>query len=197
MLELELKARVDDPAALRDRIRHAGGRLQFVGRLSDRRYDDGQGRITALDRVVRVRRWIPDDSEPYEVLGWKGPTRQVAGYKAREEWEARVVPGDSVTEILTALDLHVAEQIDRRVELWQVGGATVRIEWYPAMDTLVEVEGEAQAIEAAVAVSGIPRTEYSSDPLPTFVAAYQHRTGRAARLHLGESDAVPDHWPTR
>ncbi|HEX9249942.1 MAG TPA: hypothetical protein VF856_10610, partial [Gemmatimonadaceae bacterium] len=46
---------------------------------------------------------------------------------------------------------------------------------------LVEVEGEPDAIEAAIDAIGLPRGMFTSERLPDFVNAFEHRTGvRAA-----------------
>jgi hypothetical protein len=77
--------------------------------------------------------------------------------------------------------------IEREIETWRLGGATVRLERYPRMDVLVEVEGEPAAIERAVLLSGIPRTEYTAESLTEFVRRYEGRTGLAAELAGGPS----------
>ena len=59
-------------------------------------------------------------------------------------------------------------------------GAVVRLEWYPRMDVLVEVEGEPPAIEAAIAALGIDRSAFTAESLSAFVARYEARTGRPA-----------------
>ena len=60
----------------------------------------------------------------------------------------------------------------------------VRIEWYPAMDVLVEIEGEPEAIEGAVRATGLSRDRFLPVALPHFVRAYEERTGQTARLAL-------------
>jgi hypothetical protein len=52
----------------------------------------------------------------------------------------------------------------------------------PDMDALLEVEGEPAAIERAVAASGLPRAAFLPESLPYFIAAFERRTGRPARL---------------
>lgn len=195
MLELELKARVDDSRALVERLAAHGASHRFAGRLTDLRYDDPSGRLAGQDQVLRLRRWIPDQGAAFEVMGWKGPTHVVDGFKAREEHEARLASGETAAALIDALGFRVGERIDRRIELWQLGDATVRIEWYPVMDTLVEVEGAAAAIERAIDATGIGRGEFTSDPLPAFVAAYERRTGQTARLVLASAEQQPSHWP--
>jgi hypothetical protein len=78
----------------------------------------------------------------------------------------------------------------------EVAGAAVRVEWYPRMDVLVEVEGAPAEIERAVAVTGIPRGEFNADRLLDFAARYRERTGRDAVLRrdlLGAGEAPG--WP--
>ena len=61
-------------------------------------------------------------------------------------------------------------------------GATVRVERYPRMDALVEVEGTPEAIEAAIAVTGLAREGFTAGRLPDFVRRYEMRTGQRAAV---------------
>jgi adenylate cyclase class IV len=177
--ELELKAVVPDPAALRERLRR-GGPARFSGRMTDRRYDRA-GELTTRDQVLRVRRLEPAEGEPKTILGWKGPTQRSAdGYKRREEHEVAVTADP--TSLLIALGYAVVHAIDREVEVYQVSGASVRLERYPDMDTLVEVEGPPAAIEAAIRASGLARDTFTAESLTEFVRRFEARTGRRAVL---------------
>jgi adenylate cyclase class IV len=170
-LELELKGVVPDPAALAARLTAAGGRRAFRGMLHDRRFDRA-GELAARDEVLRTRRWVPDEGTPRTELGWKGPTaRSPEGYKSREERELTVTGGDAEA-LLAGLGYAPVHAIDRRVEVWHVAEAVVRVEWYPRMDVLVEVEGAPGAIEAAIRASGLARESFSDEPLAAFTARY-------------------------
>jgi len=85
-----------------------------------------------------------------------------------------------VLTILEQLGFAVSLRIDRRVEVYRLGQATLRLEWYPAMDVLLEVEGEPPEIERAIAATGLARDRFLPESLPYFVAQYEARTGRAA-----------------
>jgi hypothetical protein len=87
-----------------------------------------------------------------------------------------------VATILERLGFAVSVQIDRRVEVYRLGKAVLRLEWYPEMDVLIEVEGEPADIERAIAATGLPRDRFLAESLPHFVAAFERRTGRAALL---------------
>ena len=55
MIELELKARIDDVDACRARLEAAGARLVLEGRMVDRRYDSPDAALAARDEVLRTR----------------------------------------------------------------------------------------------------------------------------------------------
>lgn len=84
--------------------------------------------------------------------------------------------------MLARLGFRVTEAIDRRIEVYRLGHATLRLERYPRMDTLLEVEGTPAAIEQAMAATGLAREQFRSESLPYFMRAYRRRTGRAPRL---------------
>lgn len=180
MHELELKAVIPDPVALRARLLAAGAGERFRGRMSDRRYDRA-GELAARDEVLRVRTYGHAGGRAEAVLGWKGPTRLSAGgYKQREEIEIPVAV--SPHALLTALGYEPVHATDRDVEVFDLGGATVRLERYPGMDPLLEVEGTPEAIERAIRATGIDRAAFTAEPLADFVRRFEARTGRPAVL---------------
>jgi len=185
--ELELKARVEDPAAVAAALRRAGASPEFRGAMRDRRLDR-KNKLTERDEVLRLRVYEPaDGSAAWGVLGWKGPVSARNGYKHRAETETRVADARAALAILERLGYEVILAIDRRIETWRLGGAVCRLEWYPAMDVLLEVEGEPAAIEKAAAATGLPRNQFLTESLPFFVAQYEARTGARAAL----AGAVP------
>ncbi len=86
--------------------------------------------------------------------------------------------------------------VDRRVETWSLAGAVLRLEWYPRMDVLLEVEGAPASIEAAIAATGIPRAAFTADALIDFVQRYEPRAGRAAVLAVADLEGEPPGWDT-
>ena len=181
--ELELKAVVPDPDRLRVRLREAGAEPRFSGRITDVRYDR-VGELTLRDEVLRVRTFHHPDGRVESVVAWKGPTQRSAdGYKLREEIELPV--GADPGRLLEALGYRPVHRMEREIEIWGLGGATARLERYPRMDVLVEVEGEPAAIEGIVAVSGIPRSEFTAESLTEFVRRFEERTGSRAELARG------------
>jgi len=183
--ELELKAVIPDPDALRARLLAAGAMVRFHGRMSDRRYDRPGGELTLRDQVLRVRTFHHADGRATALVAWKGPVeRSPEGYKRRAEIELPVAGGDrgAPDALLSALGYQVVHAIDREVEVFELAGATVRIERYPRMDPLLEIEGRPDAIERAVAATGIPRADFTADSLTEFVRRYELRSGHEAVL---------------
>ena len=181
--ELELKAVVPDPADLTRRLETAGASLIFRGTMEDRRYDRGN-ELTSRDEVLRTRLLTSDSGAVESVLGWKGPTRlSPGGYKQREELEYPVAGGAPADPLLLALGYSIVHAIHREIVMYRLGDATVRLEHYPRMDVLLEIEGAPAAIEHAITVSGIPREAFRADSLTEFVTRYEQRTGQAAQVH--------------
>jgi len=184
--ELELKARVEDPDSLRKALLAAGAELVYRGAMLDRRFDR-KGRLERRDEVVRLRVYHPADrSGEWGVLGWKGPVGKRDGYRHREEWESRVDDPRAVLVVLRHLGYKIVVRIDRAIEQYNLAGATLRLEWYPAMDVLLEVEGAPDEIERAIAATGLPRESFLAESLPYFKEAYEKRTGRTARVSRAE-----------
>lgn len=180
MIELELKAVVDDPPALVARLRSFGAREEFVGRLVDRRFDYADGRLLARDEVIRVREYIGAEGEAQTSLEWKGPETHEAGYKRREEIGVQAGDAATLMAILAHLGLRQVRTIERDIRQYRLDGAVVRMEHYEQMDDLVEVEGEGPDIERAISQMGIAREEFTVDSLAVFARRYELRTGRPA-----------------
>lgn len=181
MREVELKGVVGDVDALRTRLRDAGAVEVFAGELSDRRYDQVARELTGKDLVLRLRTYR-DASGTRAVLDYKGPTGYEDGYKVREELSTPCGDGSVMAEMLDRLGYEVTREIDRRIEQFELDGAVLRIEHYPRMDVLLEVEGEPAAIERAIAAVGIPRAGFTTERLPDFVRRYEQRTGLRAAI---------------
>lgn len=180
--ELEVKARVDDPQALAAALAAAGAARTFEGEMIDRRFDRA-GTFAAGDQVVRLRTYRPaGGSPPHGVLGWKGPVSVRGAYRHREEIETPVADPAACLALLERLGLDVILRIDRVITQYRLDGAVLRVERYPAMDVLLEVEGEPAAIERAIKATGLPRERFLPESLPYFVEEYERRTGRRAEL---------------
>lgn len=181
MREVELKAVLDSWSDRRERLVKAGAKTNFVGRLEDRRYDTNDRSLASRDIVLRLRTYRDERGARAE-LEYKGPTAYEQGYKVREEIGSTILDPESVAVILAGLGYVVTRPIDRDIEQFELGEAMVRFERYPRMDDLVEVEGEPEALERAIAALGIPRSAFNADRLTDFAVRYEARTGKRAAL---------------
>jgi adenylate cyclase class IV len=187
MREVELKGVVADPAALRARLLAAGAREVFRGALSDSRYDLPSRELLAKDHVLRLRVY-EDAAGRRAVLDFKGPTSYDTGYKVREEISTPCGDGIAMAGVLARLGYVVIREIDRDIEQYEVLGTVCRVERYPRMDVLLEVEGTPEAIEAAIAVAGMARDAFTSERLPDFILRFEARTGERAAICRRELD---------
>ncbi|MDP1889976.1 MAG: class IV adenylate cyclase [Gemmatimonadaceae bacterium] len=181
MREVELKGVVADPAALRERLLAAGARDVYRGALLDARYDLPSRELLAKDHVLRLRVY-EDAAGRRAVLDWKGPTGYDTGYKVREEISTPCGDGVAMAEVLARMGYVVIREIDREIEQFEVQGTTCRVERYPRMDVLMEVEGEPEAIESVIALAGMARADFTSERLPEFILRYEARTGERAAI---------------
>ena len=192
--ELEVKAIVPDPGALRRALLTAGARESFRGMLRDRRLDRG-GELQGRDEIFRLRRWIPRQGVERAEIGWKGAKSvSAAGYKRCEEIEFAVGDGGHALRLLETLGYSVFHAIDRYVEVYQFDDVVARLEWYPRMDVLVEIEGTPQGIERLITIAGIPRSHCVPDALAEFGHRYEARTGRRALFSEQELGDEPPAW---
>jgi adenylate cyclase class IV len=196
--ELEVKAAVPDAALLRRHLVESGAEAGFRGLMEDRLFDR-DGVLKGRGEVLRVRTWRPDGAPARAQLAWKGVTRRSPeGMKLRDELQF-FVDGDAGApgHLLGALGYQLTQSIDRFVEIFRACGAEVRIEWYPRMDVLVEVEGTGAAIESALGVTGLPRTAFEPEPLAEFVRRYEARTGESAVLAMADLKEGRPVWDRR
>src|SRR5256885_16823711 len=124
--------------------------------MRDRRFDR-KDRWRRREEVVRLRVFPPADrSGEWGVLGWKGAVGNRDGYRHREEWESRVDDPRAALVVLRRLGYKIVLRIDRAIEQYKLGEATLRLEWYPAKDVLLEAKGGPDANESAHPVTGLP-----------------------------------------
>lgn len=187
--ECELKARLSVPIEeTRRRLKKAGWELVLEGEMSDRLLDTPDGRLFSADEVLRVRRISGAGRAVRTILTWKGPTRYENGLKVRDELETVAEDATVMLALFERLGFStVAMAIDRRIAIYETDSVHVRIEQYPDMDTLIEIEGEPDAIERRIGDVGLPRSSWVPWRLQEFVDRYEARTGRVARLASEES----------
>ena len=194
MIEIEVKSPVADLNRVKQTLERGGARLVYEGQLIDLRFDTHEHRLLGQDHVLRVRLYRGTREDAW--LDWKGPTSTVDNYKHREELSVGISDATTLGTMLERLGYEVTMTIDRHVWQYEVAGATVRLERYPRMDDLVEVEGTIENIERAIERTGLPRAGFTSERLPDFVRKYEQRTGTRAALSAAELAGGPPQDPS-
>jgi adenylate cyclase class IV len=166
--------------------------------MTDTRFDRG-GELIARDQLLRLRRLVSADGGETVHLTWKGPTSvDPDGHKARRELEYAIhseqVPPEALLE---ELGFWPVFRIERYVEYFHLGPAELRLEWYPRMDTLIEVEGTAEAIEQGIRATGLAREAFTAESLTAFVERFNARNQAPAALDTADLGLEAPSWMLR
>jgi hypothetical protein len=116
------------------------------------------------------------------------------GYQRREEIQTHQGDGQGTLRLFAACGFSVVEAIDRLVEVYHIGGAVLRLEWYPRMDVLIEIEGPAAAIERVIPGLPLPRQALRPVLLRVFAAGFTARDGRPGLLAEALPGGEPPGW---
>jgi len=167
-IEQELKIPVDDLETVRDRLRAAGGERRVPSRREvNVLFDNQAGEIAGAGRALRLRlvdgRWI---------LTLKGPPMYRGPVKEREELETEVASGETVEAILNRLGYHPAVRYEKMREAWRLRALEVVLDHTP-MGEFVEIEGPAEALEAAARDLGLDPTASLTGSYVTLWESYR------------------------
>ncbi len=170
MHETEVKLRTDDLEAVRRRLQGLGARLKE--RVEDEK--DLLFRSTtdppALEgQVLRLRLFGQEG-----MLTWKGAPTFDKGVKKREELQTRVSDAPALRQLLDRLGYEVSLEFSKSREYWDLWGLTVSLDELP-FGRYVEVEGDEEEIERAVAELGLTEAERVEEGYPQLAARHLGR----------------------
>ena len=145
MYEVELKLRAAH-GPVRERLRELGA--EAVGRVEqeDTYYDAPHRSFAETDEALRVRRERDADRTTVR-LTYKGPLVE-AESKTREEHETAVADETEVRAILDGLGFARAATVRKERERFTHDGYTVTLDSVDGLGEFVEVEREAEVVEA-------------------------------------------------
>ncbi len=161
MYEVEVKVEADHDA-VRERLDALDAEFLGTVRQSDTYYDAPHRDFAETDEAFRIRRETvaggedggrgnsggADDGETHAELTYKGP-KVDAESKTREEIETRVESGEAADGIARALGFEPAAVVEKERDRYRLDGYTVTLDSVEGAGTFVEVETEAEAVEAA------------------------------------------------
>ncbi len=166
--EIEAKYRLEDPAALRERLATCGAKRSAHVLETNRIFDTADGRLRSSDCGLRLRtcRSLGDKQQLYATLTYKGP-RAAGEMKIREEVETVVLNPSASMTILQHLGFSEVVLYEKRRETWQLDACEVCLDELPQLGWFVEIEGP--GVEAVKAVAGRLAPEIKSALPETYV----------------------------
>jgi adenylate cyclase class 2 len=166
VLEIEVKARIGDPAAARALLTAAGAvetrpRHREINTL----YDFRDGRLAGTRRAVRLR-----VTGKKAVLTYKGAPQKSRRFKVREEIETEVKKAGAAAKILAELGLVPVFRYEKRRTLFKKGPLSICLDEL-AIGNFLEVEGERPKIVRFMKALGIPPKDWIRESYIRLIAS--------------------------
>lgn len=135
MLEIELKTRVENLAAIRNRLQVLGALYESRVLERDSYFNAPHRDFGETDEALRIR-YAGERS----TVTYKGPKQQNFHLKAREELNCRVESGEAMHRIFTSLGFRPVAEVRKWREYYQFRGATVSLDEVEGLGEFVEIE---------------------------------------------------------
>jgi adenylate cyclase class 2 len=157
-LETEIKFRVADLAALEQRLKSAGFRLQTPRCFeSNVLYDTPDRQMRAHTEILRIRNYGGRWTLTHKCLPHDGPAED--RHKHRIETETEIADGNALEVIFLSLGLVAAFRYEKWRTEWEDGQGHCVVDETPIGD-YAELEGSPEWIDRTAALLGINPTEY-------------------------------------
>jgi len=151
MLEIEVKIRIDDLPAIREKLAGMGAQVLQERHLEDDTFYDFRGReLTRKKMALRLRL-----RGRRAILTFKGTPRPSRRFKVREELETEVRNDKQARRILKALGLVPVFRYAKQRALLRLGRVRLCLD-ETAVGNFLEIEGERNRITALLRSLGIP-----------------------------------------
>jgi adenylate cyclase, class 2 len=140
-IELECKLQVTSHAALREKLRSAGGTPVGSVLETNTLFDLPDRSLLRAGCGLRVRSTVALAGQAKgSTLTYKGP-RTPSSFKRREEIEIGISDAAAMADLLRALGYAERIIFEKRRESWLLGGCRVELDELPRLGLFVEVEG--------------------------------------------------------
>ncbi len=155
MTEIEVKIRIDDPKAAREKVLGLGAVVARDRHLeSDAFFDFGDGSLGAGRRALRLR-----TAGKRATLTFKGEPQKSRSFKVREEFETQVRDPKEARKILKALGLKEMFSYRKHRTVLRKSRLTICVDETP-VGNFVELEGERHEITRFARALGFGRTDF-------------------------------------
>jgi predicted adenylyl cyclase CyaB len=158
MTEIEVKIRVQDLKAVREKILGSGAVISRDRHLeTNTLFDFAAGDLRASRRALRLRA-----TGKRATLTFKGEPRKSRSFKVREEFETQVRDAKELRRILKALGLRETFAYAKRRTIFRKSRLTICLDETSVGDFL-ELEGERHEITRFARSLGYSRTDFITD----------------------------------
>ncbi len=140
-IEIEVKFRVSDPAAMREALRAAGAKPAGEVLEHNTYFDTPDGELRADDCGLRIRTTQTPAGQTRHILTFKGPRRE-GPLKIRPEEEVSVETPGAAAAVLADLDYHRTLCFNKRRQSFQLGGARIELDELPELGFFLEIEAD-------------------------------------------------------
>jgi adenylate cyclase class 2 len=155
MIETEVKIRISDPKAVRDKVLALGAAVSRDRVLEENTlYDYPDGRLHAARRAIRLRR-----SGKRTTLTFKGPPQSSRSFKVREEFETGISDAGQMRKILKALGLRPSFTYRKHRTVLRQGRLVICLDETP-VGAFLELEGKRHEIARFARRLGFTRADF-------------------------------------
>jgi predicted adenylyl cyclase CyaB len=182
-MEIEIKLRIEDRAALRARLRAAGARSVRRVHEMNTLFDTPRRALRKRGVLLRLRDLTVLDGprDTSAVLTLKGPSQANRKYKVREELNLPLPGAATVREALGMLGFRPVVRYEKfRTSLHWPREPRLHVEWDETpIGAFLELEGSPQAIDRLARRLGFHSRDYIRASYLALNAAYRKARGRA------------------
>jgi adenylate cyclase class 2 len=155
MTEIEVKIRIADPKAMREKLLALGAVVARVRHAeTNALYDFETGELRSRRRALRLR-----TAGKRATLTFKGEPRKSRSFKVREEFETQVRNPKELGKILKALGLKETFAYAKHRTVLRKGRLTIAID-ETSVGNFVELEGERHEITRLARALGFGRADF-------------------------------------
>jgi adenylate cyclase class 2 len=143
-IEIEAKMQIDDPAAMRRRLKAAGAKLAGNHLETNTFFDTPTAALRRADKGLRLRaNRDARTGRTVHIVTFKGP-RRPGPLKRREEIEFVVDDPRAFTEVFAELGYAATLSFRKRRQSWRLSGCKIELDELPLLGTFIEIEGPSQ-----------------------------------------------------
>jgi adenylate cyclase class 2 len=178
-VETEIKFRVEDPAALSQRLEALGFHVKTPRSFeSNVLYDTPDRRMRARTEILRIRSYAGRWTLTHKRLPDIGPGQDI--HKHRIETETEISDGEALAEVFKSLALVAAFRYEKWRSEWEDGEGHCVVDETPIGD-FAELEGTAEWIDRTARRLGIGPAQYITLSYGRLFEQWREQEGSSAQ----------------